>query len=425
MIHIIIPRALPARRALAALAAVCLSVCCPAVTASADDSDSPGQALWRDGVQVAPRADTPDLPHGISALSWIVADARTGKVLAAKDAHRRLPPASTLKTLFALTVLPKFDPDAVHRVTEEDLAGVEAGSSLVGVAEGQTYTVADLWRGVFLRSGNDAVHVLASMNGSVPHTVEEMQAKADMLGAYDTRVVTPDGYDEPGQYSSAYDLSLFARAGLSTRYFTDYTSTQAAWFPGGGPAEAPYRIVNTNHLLTGADGVGWYPGLIGVKNGYTTKAGNTVVVAAHDGDRTLIVTVMNPQSGKPQAIYNEAGYLLDWGFAAADSTASVGTLNTVDVSGHSTRRVMAGVEGAAGTASSGSGTGTVPFQHARVPAADPATAAPTPASASADTEAPSVALMWYAAVAGALALAVGTTVVCLRRRARGRGVRLP
>lgn len=52
----------------------------------------------------------PELPSGISALSWTVSDARTGQVLAAKNAHRRLPPASTLKTLFAVTVLPASPP---------------------------------------------------------------------------------------------------------------------------------------------------------------------------------------------------------------------------------------------------------------------------------------------------------------------------
>ncbi|WP_277437230.1 serine hydrolase [Streptomyces sp. SPB162] len=324
------------------LTTVCLSVSYAGAPAFADGHDgrAPGRtviggaALGRPGVQVLPKSGSPELPQGLSALSWLVADARTGEVLASKNAHRPLPPASTLKTLFAVTVLPRFPQETLHTVTEEELAGVGAGSSKVGVQAGEEYTVADLWRGVFLSSGNDAVHVLARMNGSVPLTVSQMQAKAQMLGADDTEVVSPDGYDEPGQVSSAYDLALFARAGLATPYFAGYTSTATAMFPGGKDAKGkpapPYQIQNTNRLLTGADGVGRYPGIIGVKNGYTTNAGNTLIAAAQHGDRTLIVTVMNPRSGVAMAVYKEAGALLEWGFEAAGVNGSVGTLNTGD-----------------------------------------------------------------------------------------------
>lgn len=147
--------------------------------------------LYRAGTQVRPRAGAPEVPEDVSALSWLVADARTGGVLAAHDAHRKLPPASTLKTLFALTVLPVLPGGIRHTVTEEELQGIGDGSSLVGVAEGRTYQVADLWRGVFLNSGNDAVHVLAAMNGGWRTTAARMQAKARALGALDTHVRSP------------------------------------------------------------------------------------------------------------------------------------------------------------------------------------------------------------------------------------------
>ncbi|MEI5101110.1 serine hydrolase [Streptomyces sp. PmtG] len=278
--------------------------------------------LQRSGTQVRPGAAAPRLPGGISALSWVVADARTGEVLAARDAHRRLPPASTLKSLFALTALPRLHPGTRHTVTEAELARVGGGSSLVGVAAGRSYRVADLWRGVFLSSGNDAVHVLAAMNGGMHRTVLQMRAKARELGARDTWVVSPDGYDAPGQVSSAYDLAVFGRAGLADPQFARYCSTAVASFPAGGWS---YPIQNTNRLLTGAGGVAPYPGLIGVKNGYTSRAGNTLIAAAHRGSRTLVVTVMNPRNGG-FAVYEEARRLLDWGFAAADRVRPVGSL---------------------------------------------------------------------------------------------------
>jgi D-alanyl-D-alanine carboxypeptidase (penicillin-binding protein 5/6) len=245
-------------------------------------------------------------------------------VLAAHDAHRKLPPASTLKTLFAVTTMPHLPAKSRHTVTPADLSGIGEGSSLVGVEEGLSYQVSDLWRGVFLSSGNDAVHVLASMNGGWDSTVAQMQREARQLGALDTHVVSCDGYDEPGQVSSAFDLAVFGRTGLSNPQFASYAATSDAQFP--GEQGASFGIQNTNRLLSGAHGVQTYPGMIGVKNGYTTNAGNTLVAAARHGNRTMLVTVMNPQSGEPQAVYEEARRLLDWGFEADGHATPVGSL---------------------------------------------------------------------------------------------------
>jgi D-alanyl-D-alanine carboxypeptidase (penicillin-binding protein 5/6) len=312
-----------------------------------------GAALYESGTQVRPAPGAPEPPSDISALSWLVADARTGEVLAAHNAHRQLPPASTLKTLFAVTALPHLPEHAQHQVTESELAGIGEGSSLVGIVPGHTYEVADLWRGVFLSSGSDAVHVLAEMNGGWDSTITQMQEKARTLGALDTRVVSPDGYDTPGQVSSAYDLAVFGRDGLASPEFVRYSSTPYAQFPGNA---GTFGIQNTNRLLSGANGVKRYPGLVGIKNGYTTQAGNTLVAAARRGERTVLVTVMNPQSGEPYGVYEEARALLDWGFQAGGRVRPVGSLAPAAVS---TRRdADAGSAGAGGPEAQGPGTGT-------------------------------------------------------------------
>ncbi|MCX5450204.1 D-alanyl-D-alanine carboxypeptidase family protein [Streptomyces nigrescens] len=284
--------------------------------------------LDRRGVQFLPRPDVPEPPE-VSALSWMVTDLTDGKVLAAKDAHRPLPPASTLKTLFALTVLPKFSQGAVHTVSLEDLAGIESGSSLAGLKEDMPYQVADLWHGVFLSSGSDAVHTLASMNGGWRKTIDDMQETARRLGARDTRVESADGFDTPGQVSSAYDLSLFGQAGLTDPDFAHFASTKRAELPQDGGPDA-FTLQNTNRLLVGSRGVRPYDGLIGVKNGYTTHAGNTLIAAARRDGRTLLVTLMNPRSGGRNAVYEETRDLLDWGFEAAPRAAAVGVLPTVE-----------------------------------------------------------------------------------------------
>ncbi|MGH3326035.1 MAG: D-alanyl-D-alanine carboxypeptidase family protein, partial [Streptomyces sp.] len=299
-----------ARRVPAAVAfALTAALLGPAAAATAADKDPEppdrmstigGDRLGSPGthMRAKPGAEPPKLPKGVSARSWMVSDAESGEVLAARNPHWKLPPASTLKMLFADTVLPKFPKTRSYKVKPEDLRGMGEGSSLVGVKEDQTYTVQDLWRGVFLRSGNDAVHVLSAMNGGTPETVRDMNARAKELRAEDTHVVSPDGYDEKDQVSSAYDLSLIARSGMQNPDFREYAATARAKFPGekkkGDKKRGSYEIQNTNRLLTGDIGLEPYRGIAGVKNGSTSKAGATFTGVAQRGDRVLLVTCMHP-----------------------------------------------------------------------------------------------------------------------------------
>ncbi|KUL80661.1 D-alanyl-D-alanine carboxypeptidase [Streptomyces sp. NRRL WC-3605] len=291
-----------------------------------------GELLGRPGTQVNLAGGAPVLPKDLSARSWIVADAESGDVLAAHNAHWRLAPASTMKMLFADTVLPRFPRTTEHKVAVSDLAGVGAGSSVVGIKENETYSVHDLWLGVFLASGNDAVHVLSAMNGGVEKTVREMNEHAEELQALDTHVVSPDGYDAPGQVSSAYDLTLFARSGLQKKDFREYCSTVTTKFPGatkkskGKSVRGSFEIQNTNRLLRGDSDISVYPGIAGVKNGYTTNAGHTFTGVAERDGRVLLVTVMNPGKQEHNEVYKESARLLDWGFQAAGKVQPVGEL---------------------------------------------------------------------------------------------------
>ncbi len=326
------------------LSAALLSVCVvsPAGAADKDKTDDKqpkptgpmstlgGERLGAVGTQVELGPGAPVLPKKLSARSWIVADAESGQVLASHNAHWRLAPASTLKMLFADTVLPALQPKTLtHTVTEEELAGVGEGSSLVGVKEDHTYTVHDLWLGVFLQSGNDAVHVLSEMYGGVPATVAAMQRHAVELQALDTTVVSPDGYDSPKQVSSAYDLTLIARSGMQKADFREYAATATATFPGEqkkGKKRETFEIRNTNRLMTGDIGVEPYKGIAGVKNGYTSHAGNTFTGIAERDGKVLLVTVMHPSSDESHAVYKEAASLLDWGFSAGGKVTPVGEL---------------------------------------------------------------------------------------------------
>nr|WP_307177105.1 DUF5136 domain-containing protein [Streptomyces africanus] len=348
----------------------------PSATPPASMSTVGGARLGQPGTQVNLASGVPVLPKDVSARSWIVADAESGDVLAAHNAHWRLAPASTLKMLFADTLLPKFPRTAKHKVVPSDLAGMGAGSSLVGIKEDETYTVHDLWLGVFLRSGNDAVHVLSAMNKGVDNTVKEMNEHAEELQALDTNVVSPDGYDAEKQVSSAYDLTLIARSGLQKKDFREYCSTVSAKFPGqtkknkkGKPVRESFEIQNTNRLLSGDADLPVYQGIAGVKNGNTTNAGATFTGVAERDGKVLLVTVMNPEKPEHNEVYKETARLFDWGFKAAGKVQPVGELVPPKGAAQASSEPGANLSGEAGGSGSGvggtAGTGSKPVASAR------------------------------------------------------------
>ncbi|GGP91601.1 D-alanyl-D-alanine carboxypeptidase [Streptomyces griseomycini] len=348
----------------------------PSATPPAKMSTVGGARLGQPGTQVNLASGVPVLPKDLSARSWIVADAESGDVLAAHNAHWRLAPASTLKMLFADTLLPKWPKSTKHKVEVSDLAGVGSGSSMVGIKEDETYTVHDLWLGVFLRSGNDAVHVLSAMNGGVEKTVEEMNEHAEELQALDTYVVSPDGYDAERQVSSAYDLTLIARSGLQKKDFREYSSTVRAKFPGetkknkkGKKVRGSFEIQNTNRLLSGDYDVPVYEGIAGVKNGNTTNAGSTFTGVAERDGRVLLVTVMNPGKDEHNGVYKETARLFDWGFKAAGKVEPVGELvppkGAVQADARPGATASPGAAGGAGDGAAGvAGAGSNPVASA-------------------------------------------------------------
>lgn len=297
---------------LTACVTTALVVAGPLAASAADQGQAKGpvggERLTKEPTVVADGAT----PPAVKASAWVVADLDTGAVLAARAPHLPLRPASTLKTLTALVLLPRLD--KTDKVVGTNLdAGIEG--SKVGVYPGLRYSVDLLFEGMFLASGNDAVHALAQHDqGGVPATIQRMNAKAVQLGALDTRVTDPTGLDADGQVSSAYDLALITRAGLARPDFRKYASTKYTNFP---LAKAgTYQVANQNKLLFN------YDGALGVKTGYTTLARNTFIGAARRDGHTLVVTMLN----SPHGISKDAAALLDWGFEYHDRLRPVGTL---------------------------------------------------------------------------------------------------
>ena len=278
--------------------------------ALADDVPIGGPALGQPGIAVDPAPGVPALP-GITATSFVVADADTGDVLAAKNAHAKLAPASTLKTLTALTVIPLL-PTNLPVVAGRDAPSTDGTKA--GIVAGTTYTVDNLFTAMLMMSANDAAVALADANGNLPGTLAQMNTLAAHLQADDTVALTPDGLDAKGQSSSAYDLALIFRAGLSVPQFLYYLSLKTAQFP--APKGQSFQIQTHDRLLTS------YPGMLGGKNGYTVAADASYVGAAKRDGHTIIVSVMRDQAN----FWPEVQALLNWGFAADGHVTPVGDL---------------------------------------------------------------------------------------------------
>ena len=306
------------RSVLAAAGAVLAAAAISAPAAAASPSPAAigpvigGAQLSGRGVLVNyPSRAVPRLPK-IKASAWVIADAGTGQVLAAKDPHGWYRPASTLKVLTAISLIPALNPNAMVVASKQ---ATTVSPNIVGLLRGHSYKVSDLFTALLTISANDAAMALAQATGSLSQGMAVINAEARHLQADDTVAVTPNGLDAPGQHTSAYDLALFARQGLQMPAFLKYDQTTSGQFRIS--KKKSVGLWNQNSLLA------TYPGALGGKIGWTSAAGATYVGMARRHGVTLIVSLLHC----PALTEIKAGKsLLNWGFAVDGKVRPVGTL---------------------------------------------------------------------------------------------------
>jgi D-alanyl-D-alanine carboxypeptidase (penicillin-binding protein 5/6) len=322
-------RALVLSLTIAAAGAFC--VVGPSEASAAAGTPVGDKELASAGVIVNLKAGIPP-PPAMPGASFLLADMDTGQILVARAPHAPHRPASTMKVLTALTLIPRLNPNATIMVRAQDV-GVD-GTHL-GVLSNTAYNVATLLQGMLIGSGNDASYALAEGNRGLATTLREMNATAGQLGAVDTLAKDPSGLDKAGQQTSAYDMALIGRAAMELPLLRHYVSTKQASLPGGKSASGKltpgFQISNHNQLLFN------YPGDIGIKNGYTKAAGFTYIEAATRQGRTYLLTEM----ASPQGSWRPAAALLDWAFAHGPSLTPIGELALPGEIPTSTLRVAA------------------------------------------------------------------------------------
>jgi D-alanyl-D-alanine carboxypeptidase (penicillin-binding protein 5/6) len=248
----------------------------------------------------------------VKTSSFIIADAGTGQVLAAKDPHGWYRPASTLKVLTAVALIPALNPDGTVVATRQ---ATSTEPNVVGLLAGHRYKISDLFTALLTISANDAAIALTQATGSYSRGMALINVEARHLNADDTFAADPNGLDAPGQHTSAYDLALIGRQALLLPAFLKYDRTTTGLFPVSKRKKV--GLYNQNSLLTS------YPGAVGGKIGWTSAAGATYVGMARRGRTTLIVALLHCPA---LTEIKFAAKLLDWGFAMDGKVKPVGTL---------------------------------------------------------------------------------------------------
>jgi len=274
-------------------------------------------------------------PPDIPARAYLVADAKTGDVLAERNADAPRQIASITKLMTALVVLEHARPGEIVTVVPR---ASSIGESTINLVQGERISVRDLLAAALIQSANDAAFALAAHvgDGDVQEFVRLMNAKAVELGLADTNYVRPDGLDVPGHRSSARDVLVVAREAMAQPLIRRLVRQDSASIAGGR------ELFGWNDLL------GSYRGLFGVKTGHTALAGWCQVgVARRDGATVYAVVLGSPTRERRNDALAD---LLDWGFdrfARVEVVAAGRSYASADIPFSDERLELVAADGAA------------------------------------------------------------------------------
>ena len=252
----------------------------------------------------------------VSAECACVIDAATGRVIYQRNMEKQHTMASTTKIMTAIVALENSD--LAKTVTVSKNAAGKEGTSLY-LKAGQKATMEDLLYGLMLQSGNDAAVAIAEgVAGSVEKFATMMNERAKEAGAKNSSFKNPNGLDEEGHYTTAYDLAQITMSAMKNPKFCEIVSTKSKTILSG-----TQTVSNHNKMLS------MYDGCIGVKTGFTKKSGRCLVTAAErNGVRLIAVTLNAPND------WNDHKTMLDYGFETTERFPVIlkgMTVNSVNV----------------------------------------------------------------------------------------------
>lgn len=250
---------------------------------------------------------TPPAPQ-INAKGYVLMDANTGVIIAEKNMHKRMPPASLTKlmTLYVTSQALKQGQIALTDKVRISAKAWRTGGSRMFLKAGSEVPVHNLIQGIIVASGNDACVALSQYVGGNEATfVDMMNQTAQQLGMKDTHYLDSTGLPNTQHYTTPYDLALLTRA-LIKNFPEDYGWYKQKWITYNG-----IKQPNRNRLLWRDKSVD------GLKTGHTKAAGYCLISSAKRNGMRLISVVMGTPTDSARA--NSSQALLNWGFRFYES----------------------------------------------------------------------------------------------------------
>ena len=260
-----------------------------------------------------PRILVTGAPRGVKAKAGILADAPTGQLLWSSGGNTERPIASITKVMTALIVIGAGNLNRKIRVPKSVIAYVtKYGANSAGLVPGQVLTAGELLHALLLVSACDAAYTLATAYGpGLPAFIAKMNATAARLGLTHTHFTSPDGLPYPTEtstYSTPAELLKLGELAMRSAAFRSIVGERFYNLP-KGDGHGHYWWGNSNELI------GYYPGAIGIKTGFTDAAGHCLLFEVARGGRTLIGVVLGSPPTGPGAGAQDAAKILNWGFS--------------------------------------------------------------------------------------------------------------
>ncbi|MBY6085003.1 D-alanyl-D-alanine carboxypeptidase family protein [Priestia flexa] len=247
------------------------------------------------------------------AKSAILIERDTGKVLYEKNSDQPLPPASMTKIMTMILIMEALDEGKItfkDKVRASEYAASMGGSQIF-LEPGEEMTVNELLKGIAIGSGNDASMAMAEhLAGSEDKFVEMMNKKAKEIGLKHTKFQNPTGLPVDDHYSTAHDMAMMGKELLKYEDIINYTSKYEDYLR--EDTDKKFWLVNTNRLVK------FYPGVDGLKTGFTGQAKYCLTATAKKGNMRVIAVVFGANT--PKERNNEVTKMLDYAFSQYTTT---------------------------------------------------------------------------------------------------------
>lgn len=295
----------------------------------------------------------------VQAEGAVLLNCGTGQILFGKNENTQFYPASITKVMTALLTMETCSLNDTVTFSEAATTNLESGAVTLNLTAGDQLTVEQCLYALLLKSANEVANGLAEhISGSVSAFSDKMNARAAQLGCKNTHFANPNGLNNAAHLTTPYDMALIARAAYANPTLSKISTTTSYQMP--ATINGAAKTITMGHKMNYPTDSRYYPGIVGGKTGYTSKAGNTLVTCVEKNGVRLAAVVMKASGTH----YTDTKAMLDYGFALAErgeiqggDPSYAGPASALSVTASAASGTVTGASGtASGTAAGAPGT---------------------------------------------------------------------